>query len=61
METKDEYFETVASGWIGTVEKPNCLKADDVSVAGVSIYINGKLVDENIFKRTVEGRIANNP
>ncbi len=56
----NDYFKTHASGWIGTVNKPTDLRTEDqTSVSGVSIYINGKIADENIFKHSVDGRVPN--
>lgn len=61
IDKTNDYFKTNASGWMGTVEKPNDLKTDDeeTSIAGVAIYINGKIADENIFKSSSDGRISN--
>ena len=61
IDKTNDYFKTNASGWMGTVEKPNDLKTDDeeTSIAGVAIYINGKIADENIFKSSSDGRIPN--
>lgn len=61
IDKTNDYFKINASGWMGTVEKPNDLKTDDeeTSIAGVAIYINGKIADENIFKSSSDGRIPN--
>lgn len=60
VDKNNDYFETHAKGWIGTVNKPTDLRADDqTSVSGVAIYINGKIADENIFKQNADHRIPN--
>lgn len=60
VDKSNDYFKKHASGWMGTVEKPTDLKTEDeTTVAGVSVYINGKIADENIFKHHVDGRIPN--
>lgn len=48
------------SGWIGTVETPSHLLADEViSVSGVTVYIHGKLADEDILRDKLKNRITN--
>lgn len=48
------------TGWLATVDKPAKLKAeDDTKLNGVSIYINGKIADDNILKNVQDARIAN--
>ena len=48
------------TGWLATVDKPAKLKADDeTKLNGVSIYINGKIADDNILKNSQDARIAN--
>jgi hypothetical protein len=48
------------TGWLATVDTPAKLKAeDDTRLNGVSIYINGKIADDNILKNAQDARIAN--
>lgn len=57
---KIEPLQTGMSGWLATVDKPAKLKADDeTKLNGVSIYINGKIADDNILKNSQDARIAN--
>lgn len=57
---KDYLTDNEVKGWIATVDKPAKLKAvDGTRISGVTIYINGKLADEDIFKNIRDDRIAN--
>lgn len=47
------------AGWLTTIDKPAKLKADDTKLNGVSVYINGKIADDNILKNVQDARIAN--
>ena len=48
---KENDFTPIVKGWIGSVSIPSTLVVDDVTaLKGVCIYINGKLVDEDILK-----------
>lgn len=48
------------NGWLATVNLPKKLKAaDDTKLMGVSVYINGKIADENILKNVQDARIPN--
>ena len=53
-------FNKYISGWLATVDQPADLNADDkTKLTGVSIYINGKIADENILKNVHDARVAN--
>ena len=47
-------------GWIGTVKKSSDLNLENnFNAAGVVVYVNGKLADENIFKSIKDDRVPN--
>ena len=47
-------------GWIGTVKKSSDLNLDNnFNAAGVVVYVNGKLADENILKSIKDDRVPN--
>jgi hypothetical protein len=58
---EDEFFTTNSiSGWLGTVEVPSQLLADEnISISGVVVYIHGKLADEDILRDKLKNRITN--
>lgn len=58
---EDEFFTSNSiSGWLGTVEIPSQLLADEkISVSGVVVYIHGKLADEDILRDKLKNRITN--
>lgn len=58
---EDEFFTANSiSGWLGTVELPSHLLADEnISVSGVVVYIHGKLADEDILRDKLKNRITN--
>lgn len=59
-ETSNDFLTGNAKGWLGSVEKPADLQTEnETSVSGVSVYIHGKIADENIFKNSADGRIPN--
>ncbi|MBR2907826.1 MAG: ATP-binding protein [Clostridia bacterium] len=52
-------FASPIKGWIGSVSIPSTLVVDDMTaLKGVCIYINGKLVDEDILKSARKDRIS---
>lgn len=51
LEDSDYIKNNKITGWIGSVEKPSNLIITDESVSGVTVYINGKLCEENLLKR----------
>ncbi|MFS9219611.1 ATP-binding protein [Streptococcus sanguinis] len=57
----DEFFTDYSiSGWLGTVEIPSQLLADEnISISGVIVYIHGKLADEDILRDKLKNRITN--
>ncbi len=56
---KEEDFAKCITGWVASVEIPADLKvSDEVAIKGISIYVNGKLVDEDILRNTKKDRIA---
>lgn len=57
----DEFFTNYSiSGWLGTVEIPSQLLADEnISISGVTVYIHGKLADEDILRDKLKNRITN--
>lgn len=56
---KEEDFNSSAKGWIGSVSIPSTLVVDDTTaLKGVCIYINGKLVDEDILKSVKKDRMS---
>lgn len=56
---KEDNFSKNISGWIASVEFPADLKvSDEVAIRGISIYVNGKLVDEDILRNSKKDRIA---
>lgn len=61
IEIKSKYLEdNGVFGWIASVDKPKKLKTfDGTRLTGVSIYINGKIADENILKFSKHDRIVN--
>ena len=58
---EDEFFNNYSiSGWLGTVEIPSQLLADEnISISGVIVYIHGKLADEDILRDKLKNRITN--
>ena len=58
---EDEFFiENSINGWLGTVETPSHLLAEEnISVSGVIVYIHGKLADEDILRDKLKNRITN--
>lgn len=47
-------------GWIASVDLPKTLRSEDgTRLTGVTIYINGKLADENILKNIIDDRVTN--
>lgn len=47
-------------GWIGTVKKSSDLNLENnFNAAGVVVYVNGKLADENILKSIKDDRVPN--
>lgn len=47
-------------GWIGTVKKSSDLNIENnFNAAGVVVYVNGKLADENILKSIKDDRVPN--
>lgn len=59
--TDIDYFDdNNVTGWIASVDKPAKLKSvDGTRITGVTVYINGKVADENIFKNIRDDRLAN--
>ena len=56
---KENDFTPIVKGWIGSVSIPSTLVVDDVTaLKGVCIYINGKLVDEDILKSVKKDRMS---
>ena len=56
---KEDNFSKDISGWVASVEIPANLKvSDEVAIRGISIYVNGKLVDEDILRNSKKDRIA---
>ena len=56
---KENDFNASARGWIGSVSIPSTLVVDDTTaLKGVCIYINGKLVDEDILKSVKKDRMS---
>lgn len=56
---KEEDFAHDIKGWIGSVSIPSMLVVDDTTaLKGICIYINGKLVDEDILKSSKKDRMA---
>lgn len=56
---KEDNFSKDISGWVASVEIPADLKvSDEVAIRGISIYVNGKLVDEDILRNSKKDRIA---
>lgn len=55
----EDDFSSPAKGWIGSVSLPSTLEVDDTTaLKGVCIYINGKLVDEDILKSVKKDRMS---
>lgn len=55
----EEPFSSPAKGWIGSVSIPSSLEVDDnTALKGICIYINGKLVDEDILKSVKKDRMS---
>jgi len=47
-------------GWVASVDLPKTLRSEDgTRLTGVTIYINGKLADENILKNIIDDRVTN--
>ena len=56
---KEVDFASPIKGWIGSVSIPSTLVVDEMTaLKGVCIYINGKLVDEDILKSARKDRIS---
>ena len=56
---KEDSFSEEISGWVASVDIPADLKvSEETVVKGISIYINGKLVDEDILRTGKKDRIA---
>lgn len=56
---KEEDFNESVKGWVGSVSVPSTLVVeDDTALKGVCIYINGKLVDEDILKSVKKDRMS---
>ncbi len=60
-EEDDSFFtDNSICGWLGTVETPSHLLAEEnISVSGVIVYIHGKLADEDILRDKMKNRITN--
>ena len=57
--TAENSFSEEISGWVASVDIPADLKvSEETVVKGISIYINGKLVDEDILRTGKKDRIA---
>ena len=55
----EEPYSEPAKGWIGTVSIPSTLEVDErTALKGICIYINGKLVDEDILKSVKKDRMS---
>ncbi len=55
----EDGFSSPAKGWIGSVSLPSTLEVDDTTaLKGICIYINGKLVDEDILKSVKKDRMS---
>lgn len=55
---EDDYTES-AKGWIGSVSIPSSLVVEgETALKGICIYINGKLVDEDILKSIKKDRMS---
>lgn len=55
----EKAFTSPAKGWIGSVSIPSTLVVDETTaLKGVCIYINGKLVDEDILKSVKKDRMS---
>ena len=56
---KEEDFNESVKGWVGSVSVPSTLVVeDDTALKGVCIYINGKLVDEDILNNYQSNNVA---
>lgn len=56
---QEKDFSSPAKGWIGSVSIPSTLVVDETTaLKGVCIYINGKLVDEDILKSVKKDRMS---
>lgn len=56
---KESDFIPSVKGWIGSVSVPSSLVVDDTTaLKGICIYINGKLVDEDILKGVKKDRMS---
>lgn len=56
---KEADYDKDIKGWIGSVNIPSTLiLEEDTALKGVSVYINGKLVDEDILKSIKKDRIS---
>lgn len=56
---KENAFNDTAKGWIGSVAVPSSLVVGETTaLKGICIYINGKLVDEDILKSVKKDRIS---
>ena len=55
----EEPHTSPLKGWIGSVSIPSTLEVDDsTALKGICIYINGKLVDEDILKSVKKDRMS---
>ncbi len=56
---EEENFIQPVSGWIASVDIPADLKvSEETAIKGIAIYVNGKLVDEDILRNGKKDRIA---
>ena len=56
---QEESYDKDVKGWIGSVELPSSLVIEDtIALKGVCVYINGKLVDEDIVKSIKKDRMS---
>ena len=56
---KENPFNDTAKGWVGSVAIPSTLMVGETTaLKGICIYINGKLVDEDILKSVKKDRIS---
>lgn len=55
----EDAFKRPIKGWIGSVALPSSLVVEDeTALKGVCVYINGKLVDEDILKSIKKDRMS---
>lgn len=56
---EEKKFNDSAKGWIGSVSIPSSLVVEeDTALKGICVYINGKLVDEDILKSIKKDRMS---